>query len=278
MRKAGRSRKADGSVHLGYDRTPRTAIPYTLGRLATNVPKTPVWGRLVQIPISHNCVKVRRALQLKHLEHDTLDISPVDRSAVRRISGQGLVPVLEDGDTAVADSTAILAYLEGRYPDPPLLPPDPRARAECWLLEDWADEAFMERTRRIGYWRVLHSPGGPAAIFRPRARGLQRWILNRAASRALRRRFRLSERRNRQDEEDVKRLAGLAMRRIGDGPFLMGETITVADVTLAAMSAPLAGAAPEIASHAEVRALLGWGEGVLGRELVEPYRRAVKGT
>ncbi|MBA2564471.1 MAG: glutathione S-transferase N-terminal domain-containing protein, partial [Gemmatimonadetes bacterium] len=115
--------------------------------------------RLIQIPYSHNCVKVRRALELKGLPFDTEDIAPMDRSAPKRASGQALVPVLVDGERAIADSTAILLYLEERYPERPLLPAESRLRAECLLLEDWADAAFMALTRRLAYWAVLAQPG-----------------------------------------------------------------------------------------------------------------------
>ena len=84
---------------------------------------------LYQIPISHNCAKVRTALARKHLTYETVDIPPADRSLVRKVSGHGLVPVLRDGDTVVADSTRILLHLEERYPEPPLLPREAMARA-----------------------------------------------------------------------------------------------------------------------------------------------------
>src|SRR5258705_12191098 len=99
--------------------------------------------KLIQIPFSHNCIKVRVALGLKRVAYETQDIAPMDRSAVVSASGQGLVPVLVVDGRAIADSTRILLYLDERYPDPPLVPKDPAVRAECLLLEDWADLAFM---------------------------------------------------------------------------------------------------------------------------------------
>ncbi|MGH7129059.1 MAG: glutathione S-transferase family protein, partial [Planctomycetaceae bacterium] len=41
---------------------------------------------------------------------------------------KGQVPVLEDGDLAVFDSTVILEYLEDAYPQPALYPRDPLER------------------------------------------------------------------------------------------------------------------------------------------------------
>lgn len=47
---------------------------------------------------------------------------------------QGLVPVLDDGGTVVAQSVAIIEYLEEKFPAKPLLPKDPAGRAQVRSL------------------------------------------------------------------------------------------------------------------------------------------------
>src|SRR5262245_66435781 len=42
---------------------------------------------------------------------------------------QGLVPALADGEFLLAQSLAIIEYLDETRPDPPLLPADPQSRA-----------------------------------------------------------------------------------------------------------------------------------------------------
>lgn len=54
--------------------------------------------------------------------------------AYRALNPQGLVPALVDGDVVVAQSLAILEYLEERWPDPPLLPVAPVERARVRQL------------------------------------------------------------------------------------------------------------------------------------------------
>jgi maleylacetoacetate isomerase len=49
--------------------------------------------------------------------------------AYRAVNPQGLVPALETEGAVLAQSTAICEYLEERYPEPPLLPRDLKARA-----------------------------------------------------------------------------------------------------------------------------------------------------
>lgn len=75
-------------------------------------------------------------------------IDYTDRSEVERVSGQGLVPVLEDEGTVVFDSMEIVRHLERRRPDPPLFPADAGARQ--------AMDGFIEWFNRE--WKAL--PGG----------------------------------------------------------------------------------------------------------------------
>jgi glutathione S-transferase len=59
-----------------------------------------------------------------------------DRAEVVRASGQELVPVLEHDGLILAGSPAILEHLERRFPERPLLPPEP-LRAEVRVFCDW---------------------------------------------------------------------------------------------------------------------------------------------
>lgn len=226
--------------------------------------------KLIQIPFSHNCVKVRVALRLKGVPYEIEDIAPMDRAPVVRRSGQGLVPVLIDGTRTIADSTAILLHLDAAYPDPPLVPKHPVARAECLVLEDWADQAFMAMSRRIAYGNVLRRPGALAALFFPGEGAPSRWLKERIAKRRVAQRFGLSDGRHARDVQEAKRLAALAVARLGGRPWLQDDGPTIADVALATMSAPLA-ADPEARADGAVRALLAWGEGLAGPEIAGRY-------
>jgi glutathione S-transferase len=76
--------------------------------------------RVWRIPFSTNVERVALALGHKGLDAAWIDVDPSDRTPVRAVSGQDLVPVLEEDGRVVNDSTTILEYLDGRYPDPPL--------------------------------------------------------------------------------------------------------------------------------------------------------------
>ena len=77
--------------------------------------------------------RVRIALNLKGIvrEDSFLHLEKDDQFAAeyREINPQMVVPTLIDGDIKLFQSLAILEYLDEAYPEPPLLPADPLARA-----------------------------------------------------------------------------------------------------------------------------------------------------
>ncbi|TQD74596.1 hypothetical protein C1H46_039868 [Malus baccata] len=77
--------------------------------------------------------RVRIALNLKGLKYEYKAVNLLKGEQFspefRKLNPVGYVPVLVDGDTLVADSFAILMYLEEKYPQHPLLPPDLQKRA-----------------------------------------------------------------------------------------------------------------------------------------------------
>src|SRR5690606_5867136 len=77
--------------------------------------------------------RTRIALNIKGLDYrqEPVDLREgVQKSdSFRALNPQGLVPALETPDGALTQSSAIIEWLEERYPEPPLLPADPGARA-----------------------------------------------------------------------------------------------------------------------------------------------------
>lgn len=79
--------------------------------------------------------RVRIALELKHLAYEYQPVHLLrnggeQRSAAfTRLNPQALVPVLVDSDFVISQSMAIMAYLEERFPQTPLLPPGIQERA-----------------------------------------------------------------------------------------------------------------------------------------------------
>ena len=183
------------------------------------------------------------------------------------------MPVLVDDGEAIPDSTRILLHLEERYPEPPLIPTDPDQRTECLTQEDWADSTLMALSRRLAYWQVVSTPGALVEAWMPGKTGFRVWLTGLLAPRAIRHRFGLSEARNRLDEEEARRAAEIAMQRLGGRSFLVGDRLSIADIALATMAAPLWAASPEVTGDPSVDALLRWGATILYEEDLALYRR-----
>jgi glutathione S-transferase len=99
--------------------------------------------RVFRIPFSTNVERVALALGHKGVAVDWVDVDPADRSPVREVSGQDLVPVLQtDQNEVIADSMRIVAWLESRRPDPPLWPAAPERRAEVDVFVEWFDRVW----------------------------------------------------------------------------------------------------------------------------------------
>jgi glutathione S-transferase len=81
--------------------------------------------------------RVRIVLAEKGLDYDAVEIDLDDRPAwLYEKNPLGKVPVYEeDGGLVLPESRVIMEYVEERYPEPPLWPPDPaeRALARLWL-------------------------------------------------------------------------------------------------------------------------------------------------
>ena len=78
--------------------------------------------RLYRAEWSTNCERVGLALAFKGIEAQSVLIEYSNRAPVEAISGQGLVPVIEDAGEVINDSVAIMRHLDRRTPDPPALP------------------------------------------------------------------------------------------------------------------------------------------------------------
>jgi len=61
----------------------------------------------------------------------------------RAISPFGKMPGFRDGDFTISDSSAIVTYLEAKYPEPNLIPLAPEARARTIWFDELADTIMM---------------------------------------------------------------------------------------------------------------------------------------
>jgi glutathione S-transferase len=130
------------------------------------------WGlRLYSAALSLFSKKVEIVLAEKGLRFERI-LVPFSQQAgyapkhpdVLAANPKGQVPVLCDGALTIYDSTVIIEYLEDAYPDPPLFPRAPGARARCRQFDVFADEVMLVPLRML-----MHRTG-------PRPADQSRWL------------------------------------------------------------------------------------------------------
>ncbi|MGN6815184.1 MAG: glutathione S-transferase family protein [Solirubrobacterales bacterium] len=203
---------------------------------------------LWQIEISHYSEKVRWALEYKGVDHVRRTPLPGTHLPIALAMTRGermTFPVMQIDGRTVGDSTAIIAALEARYPEPPLYPIDAEERARALELEDYFDEQLGPYTRFLVFHELINEPElfaeiaaeavpGPLGKVKPvvgayaRVYTSLRWGANSSA-----------------DAERARAAIVAAMDRLdaelerGDGEFLVGSRLSVADLTAASLFYPL---------------------------------------
>jgi glutathione S-transferase len=124
---------------------------------------------LHQWEISPFCGKVRKVLQHKGIAFSVVNYNGLRASKAAALSPAGKLPVLDIDGQRLQDSTAIVRFLESRFPADTLLPDDPAQRALALLLEDWADESlyWFEIALRMGDKAVLPKAAELLSFGRP---------------------------------------------------------------------------------------------------------------
>ncbi len=117
---------------------------------------------LYYMALSPFCRKIRMALDFKQLDYAVENYSTeVDwRDKNRRAE----IPILQDAEICIVNSSHIVAYLEHRYPDNTLYPSDPslRVKALKWerLSDTWADAIVTN----IAIWMWANIGERPAGL------------------------------------------------------------------------------------------------------------------
>jgi maleylacetoacetate isomerase len=105
--------------------------------------------------------RTRIALNLKGLPYESVPhhLRKNEQRAPHylKINPMGLVPALEDGPTVIAQSLAIIEYLDETHPNPPLLPKAPaeRARVRSLALTIACEIHPLNNTRVLAYLKSV---------------------------------------------------------------------------------------------------------------------------
>lgn len=108
--------------------------------------------------------KVRMALEHKGLAFTAVDaLHAANREALEAVNPRREVPVLVDGGFPVVNSAQIVAYLEDAYPERPVMPADPRARARARHWERVADTRLDPIVVDLSLWSWANRKDAPPA-------------------------------------------------------------------------------------------------------------------
>lgn len=103
--------------------------------------------KIYGVPLSVHTRKVLVAARLKSAPVDLHVVIPVvpgnPPANWREISPTGLIPAIDDGGFRLADSTAIIRYMERKHPAPALLPADSKELDAALFLDTWAGSALF---------------------------------------------------------------------------------------------------------------------------------------
>lgn len=108
------------------------------------------------VPPSPFVRKVRVALLEKGIEHEVVPVPPFNQPPeFMAMSPLGKIPVYQDGDFTVPDSSVIIAYLERVHPKPALHPEDAQEYARALFLEEYADTKLAQTLGTVFFQRVV---------------------------------------------------------------------------------------------------------------------------
>lgn len=163
------------------------------------------------------------------------EASPFGKMPALRVPGGA-----EDGsDYLLADSSAICAYLDAAHPEPRLIPEEARARGRVIWFDEFADTILMAAGGKLFFNRVV------LPLFMKRPGDLA------AADEA--------------EAVDIPRVLHWLDGVIGEKTYLVGDTLTLADISVAVMFNNLrgAGVVPDAATYPQVAR---WLAGIEARE------------
>ncbi|CAA9509654.1 MAG: Glutathione S-transferase family protein [uncultured Sphingomonas sp.] len=158
---------------------------------------------------------VRKVLACAAEKGITLESRPTgfrdENPEFRAASPFGKMPALVDGDYNLADSSAIIHYLEAKHPEPALIPAEPRARGRTIWWDEFGDTLLMGCLQKLFFNRVV------API-----------LLKREGD---------PEVADAAEKRELPPLLSYLEGQVPEGGFLVGDRLTLADV---AVASPLA--------------------------------------
>lgn len=198
---------------------------------------------LITMPHSHYAEKARWALDRVALPYREEPHVPLFHRLATGRHGGGSVPVLVHGTDRFVDSTDIVVHADAACGGDLLYPREPALRGEVEALEARFDDELGPHTRRWAYAQLLPET---RLLRQAMSRGVPRFeagvlsvtmpvVLN-----LIRSRLRITPESAQRSLERVRGIFREVDERLADGRrYLVGGRFTAADLTFAALAAPV---------------------------------------
>ena len=198
---------------------------------------------LITMPHSHYSEKARWALDWLSLPYREEPHAPLwHRLATIRVGGRS-VPVLVHGARRFTDSTEIMVYADSCCGGDQLYPRGSALRSAVDTLEERFDKDLGPHTRRWAYAQLLSDRRVLVQIM---SRGVPRFearllpVIIPGVLRLVRSSLSITPESARRSIERVRDIFKEVGERLGNGRrFLVGDRFTAADLTFAALAAPV---------------------------------------
>lgn len=200
---------------------------------------------LVTIGLSHFCEKARWALDRAGIAYVEESYPPILHylATMPRLR-QRTAPILVTPHGTLCDSTSILRHADKFLPEPDrLFPTDPALLAEVERLVQLFDKKLGPATRRIAYFYLLDDRSAFASTALAKSGIVERAAFRLALPaivRLIRRGLKIDEAGARRSEEQLQTVFDEVDARLSQGQrYLVGSKLSAADLTFAALAAPL---------------------------------------
>jgi glutathione S-transferase len=111
---------------------------------------------LYQFYFSHYCEKARWALHYKGIPFTARNLLPgLHTKVTSKLAPKTCMPIIVDGEQVVQDSTAVINYLDEKYPHRLLTPRDPSHAKAALEWEEYLDEEIGVTLRLWFYYHAL---------------------------------------------------------------------------------------------------------------------------
>jgi glutathione S-transferase len=199
--------------------------------------------RLYTFQISHYAEKARWALDHKRIPYEERRLLPGPHMAItRRLGRKTSVPLLVDGRGVVQGSKEIIDFVDERWPDRSLTPESGDDRARSLELEVWLDRELGETLRRVFYFHSLKQPDVVVDLFTQNGPSWGRMCYRVAfgfVAGRIRAMYKVTAETAAKDRERLAQAIARVDELLAGKSHLVGERFTRADLTVAALLAPM---------------------------------------